>query len=358
MKKFYLLSLLLAFVLSFTSCKKEEVPQIVKFQFPKVQLVQAGDMTTKSGYTGESLINQLVYEFYVKDAGGVNWVPMPASLFTYGSGAYTNHANKFTLPYPGIGGQGFIEMPEKVNIRLVIKGIYNGGPVQFYGVQDYITTSTPDNHDVNILEVNSRLNFDVEQLFNLTEYSFDFTIITTPWIIDWSYYLQTGPAWMVNNTTGRNWNIVNGTSPAAVMTYKIHVSGDISPVDANGKGPLVKTVTLSTNGGPATALSTSGNSNNVSGVWRNIFTFNSTSSPAVTSIYTSVTRKHQGIERAQTGTVTNGQPLTGSFNPLNWCQAGYNFNMTVTADADALATGNYKVHFTLNNEVNGGITFH
>ena len=89
----------------------------------------------------------------------------------------------------------------------------------------------------------------------------------------------------------------------------------------------------------------------------NIFTFNSTSSPSISTISTSVTRKHQGTERPQTGTVTNGQPLTGSFNPLNWCQAGYNFNMTVTADQDALATGNYTVNFTLNNEVNGGIHF-
>ena len=358
MKKFYFLGLILALFLSFTSCKKDLAPQIVKFQFPTVQLVQSGEMTTKNGsYTGQSLITQLVYEFYVKDATGTQWIPMPASLFTYGSSAYTNHSNKFTLSYPGASGQGFIEMPENVKIRLIIKGISANGEVQFYGGTDYTTTSTPDNHVVNIFEVNSRLNFDVDQLLKLTEYSFDFTIITTPWKIDWSYYLQDGAEWMINNTTGRGWNIVNGVTPLPVMKYKIHVSGDIPVHDANGKGDLVETVTLSINDGTPISLGKSTNSNNVSGEWRNIFTFNSTSSPSISTISTSVTRKHQGTERPQTGTVTNGQPLTGSFNPLNWCQAGYNFNMTVTADQDALATGNYTVNFTLNNEVNGGIHF-
>jgi len=366
MKKTYLIvALMIGLFLSVSSCRKQDsLPTVGKMQLPKVSLVQGSELITKSA--GNTITN-ITYEFWVKAPnGGTNgsnvWVLGSNALYKDGSTAQQNNSAIWTLPYPPTS-YTFIEVPLNMETRVVAKGTDNDG-VKYYGIYDtgsagWTTTTIPE-VTINMYEIDSRLNVNVDNL--LLNRNFDFHFYFSGHIknVDYDGIVQQPTPWLLNIAPNiRNFNGVSLlTTPNTQITETL---------DIIGAGSMTGTPTINITGVPSTNGTIT--SVNVPVTISNLTTPSTfTVNPSMFSIYElfhqgcsdftvsyTIVRKDGYVVVPLTPIVMT-VPTTNGFNPANWCQAGFNFNITFTADPQKLGSGVFTGTLTVNDTVTGTIT--
>ena len=344
MKKI-LLFLTVALTFMFTSCKKQDVATTGKMKLPQVSLVQGSQLITK---TAGNTITQLTYEFWVKAPNGTSstsgWVLGSNALYKDGSTAQANNSAIWTLSYPTMNpispstmpNQGFIEVPLNMETRIVIKGADDSG-IKYYGIYDTgaggWTNANIGTVTVNLYEIDSRLNINVDDLILNRNFDFHFVFSGHVQPVNYNSIVQLSNFWLLNaSANNRDFQAVPYLSTSSTLFTTI--------VDIIGAGSTTGTPTYKINGSPVPSINS-------------IFELFAQGSTDFTTVY-SIVRK-DGYVVVAPKTITMASPTTNGFNPSNWCQAGYNFNITFTADPQQLGQGVFVGTLTVNDNINGTV---
>lgn len=342
MKKILVLFLI---VLSFASCKKQDVATTGKMKLPQVSLVQGSQLVTKSA---GNTITQLTYEFWVKAPNGTSsttgWVLASNALYKDGSVAQGNNSAIWTLSYPEMKplspstmpAQGFIEVPLNMQTRVVVKGSDDSG-IKYYGIFDTgaggWTTPNIGTITINLYEIDSRLNINIDDLLLNRNFDFHFTFSGHVRDIDYNAIVQQSNFWLLNATANnRNFQGVPLVATPSTSFTKT--------VDIIGAGSVTGIPTLKIDGVTVSSINS-------------IYELFAQGSADFTTVY-SIVRK-DGFVVVAPKTITMATPTTNGFNPSNWCQAGYNFYITFTADPQQLGQGVFVGTLTVNDNINGTI---
>lgn len=336
----------LAVTVMFMSCKKQDLaPDSGKMKLPLVSLVQGSQLITKSA---GNTITKLTYEFWVKAPNGTTsttgWVLASNALFKDGSVAQANNSAIWTLSYPEMKplvpstmpAQGFIEVPLNMQTRVVVKGLDDSG-VKYYGIFDTgvngWTNPNIGTITINLYEIDSRLNINIDDL--LLNRNFDFHFVFSGHVsgIDYNAIVQQSNFWLLNAAANnRNFQGVPLLSTPSTLFTKT--------VDIIGAGSTTGTATIKIDGVTVPSVN-------------KIYELFAQGSADFTTKY-SIVRK-DGYVVVPQKTITMTTPTTNGFNPSNWCQAGYNFNITFTADPQQLGQGVFVGTLTVNDNINGTI---
>jgi len=398
MKKSYLiLALMIGFFLSVTSCKKQDgivLPTSGKMQLPIANLVPGSQLITKSAGNG---ITQIQYEFWVKapnaTTNGTNstnpWVLGSNALYKDDSGSQQRNSPIWTLPYPPTS-YTFIEVPLNMETRVVAKGLDSDGIIKYYGLFDtgtggWTTTNIPQ-VTINMYEIDSRLNINIDDL--LLNRNFDFHFKFTGHIQDVNYdgIIQMVAPWLLNiapnvrnfqgmplltipNTVlNETLDILGAGSMSITATPTITITG--YPVPNNNASPIGDASTTTTKNIPVTVTSTGGTAPSTTFTVPSSITVNFTTTQSVelfnifelfhqgcsdfTTQYT-IIRKDGYVVKNWTTINMSAPTNTTNFDGSNWCQAGYNFNIIFTADPQQLGSGVFTGTLTPNDNINGTV---
>lgn len=335
---------LVALLIMFASCKKDIVTT-GSMKLPLVSLIQGSELITKSaGIT----ITQLTYEFWVKAPNGTTsttgWVLASNALFKDGSVAQANNSAIWTLSYPAMNpispstmpSQGFIEVPLNMQIRVVVKGSDDSG-IKYYGIFDTgITGWTNPNIGIitiNLYEIDSRLNININDL--LLNRNFDFHFVFSGHVsgVNYNTIVQQSNIWLLNAAANnRNFQGVPLLSTPNTLFTKT--------VDIIGAGSITGTPTLKIDNVTVPSINS-------------VYELFSQGSSDFTAVY-SIVRK-DGFVVVAPKIITMTTPTTNGFNPSNWLQAGYNFNITFTADPQQLGQGVFIGTLTVNDNITGTV---
>jgi hypothetical protein len=350
MKKFLLFSMML-FILAFMSCKKNNVIPTTtgKMLYPQVTLVQGSELVTKSlDQIPGNQITKLQYEFWVTggNAGSTSttWVLAKNGLFKDGTDPQSHNSPIWTVDYPNTCTTCFIEVPLNMRTRVVVKGLDSDGKIKYYGIYDSGVLGWTDVNiptiTINLYEIDSRLKMNVDDLIKNTNYDFHFTFSGNIADVDYDKIVQMPSYWLINNAkNNRSFNSVplkntNLTS----FTKNVDVIGSGA---ANGGG----TPTYKIDGVVVTDLS-------------NVFELFAKGASSFTVTY-SIVRKDGYVAsatKAITAITVTSPTIPTTFIPMNWLQAGYNFNITFTvADPTNLGQGCFIGTLTFNDNIDGTV---
>ena len=381
MKKIYLivLALIAGFFLSVTSCKKQDnvsLPTTGKMQLPIAKLVPGSELVTKSSGNG---ITQIQYEFWVKAPNATtngttstnSWVLGSNALYKDASGAQQRNSPIWTLPYPP-SSYTFIEVPLNMETRVVAKGLDVDNIIKYYGIFDtgtdgWTTTNIPQ-VTINMYEIDSRLNVNIDDL--LLNRNFDFHFKFTGHMQDVNYdgIVQMTAPWLLNIAPNvRNFQGVPLLStPNTILNESLDIIGagsmtgtptititGVPITDSNLTTTVNVPVSVNNNTNPSTfTVPSSVTSNNVA--LFNIFELFHQGGSDFTAQYT-IVRKDGYIVKNWTTITMNAPTNSTNFNGSNWCQAGYNFNIKFTADPQALGSGVFTGTLTVNDNIDGTV---
>ena len=361
MKKIFFLIILILFLVSCGDVlKNQDIPRTgFLINLPTVSLVKSYNLITKStGVDGK--VDNLVYNIYAKHYG--TWKLLSATDFSSNS---TGFKNSITVPFISSGNQTpqTIIIPLNTDIRISVEGT-NGSGILYYGAYEtsYISTSNSTPHTINAYEINSRLSFDISNLFHTSNAIFTIEVDYASSNVDYDGILQ-GDSWLIANpsSSGRLYQNVPYATPSLIsksvttvvdakhntLTITDSVLGNITPSDANyhsAQHPVYISELLG-----------QGCNNGDFKVYYTVTSIDNQDNVGTTGDIRSKTLI--SATNPTVGTPTASANIPASFLN-NWLQAGYNFVITFTADIQSGSATSVIGTLEPNTLIEGTITIH